>query len=265
MIALLFHLALLFLWCRVWTRDDRAFFFNPLVSGPMRVVDRILGVLRIPLPFLPTQALAALALLGVLALKAFALSTIEWRTDGMSLGFLHGFQMELWAFLFFAIQIAAIHAILRVTSKQRATRAAQTVELLARPVSLIRPVAWQLLAASVAGIIACSLLAYFSLHFPNSLDSVFWTRMLDEWPLCIGLPFFVDILQVWSRCLLLAIVLSWIEIFKPRSPIASCAREFSSFLLGRLSGLLPVGMVDMTPLVVFVAVNHLHKWLDGMF
>jgi len=260
MMAMLFHLPLLFLWLRVWTGDDRAFVFNPLLTGPMRAVDRVLGVLRAPFPFLPDRALAALALTLALALKALAFPRVP---RGLPWFFLQGFHVEVWEFIVFTFQIAAIHAVVRLSSPRTTSRAAQTVELLARPVSFIRPVVWQL-PTVLLGIVACTLLVSFLCDLPASLEPAFWEKVRDNWRFYSGLGFVVDILQVWSRCLLLSILISWLSLFNPRNYAASCAREFSNCLLGRLAGLLPVGMMDMTPLVVFMVVNHLHGWLVRM-
>ena len=261
MIAILFHLSLLFLWCRVWTRDDHAFFFNPHISGPMRVVDRILNALRTPLPFLPNRVLAALALLGVLALKTLAFPRIQ---DGIPLAFSYGLRLEVWAFLIFTFQIAAIHAVLRLSSRQRSSRAAQTVELVSRPVSFLRPVALQLPAA-LLGIAVCVLLADVIERLPAAPTTLaLLSKSRDVFPWGVALRHGVDILHVWSHCLLLAVLVSWLEIFRPRNYAASCAREYTSFLLGRLSGLLLVGMMDLTPLVAFIVLDNLHRWLAGV-
>ena len=257
---MLFYLVLLFLWLRVWTGGDRAFVFNPLLTGPMRAVDRVLGVLRAPFPFLPDRALAALALTLALALKALAFPRVP---RGLPWFFLQGFHVEVWEFIVFTFQIAAIHAVVRLSSPRTTSRAAQTVELLARPVSFIRPVAWQLPVVAT-GILVCPLLASLLFYFPASLETAFWKWVLGDWRNQTGLVFLIDILQVWSRCLLLSILISWLSLFNPRNYAASCAREFSNCLLGRLAGLLPVGMMDMTPLVVFMVVNHLHGWLSRM-
>ena len=257
--TLLLHLALLFFWCRIWTEDDRAYFFNPLVLGPMRVVDRVVETLRTPLPFLPRRTLAGLALLGALALKALlwpasVIMFVHENVPNVVFTVPYPIQLlnELTLFLILTFQVAAIHAVLRMSSRRRMDRAAQVVELVSRPVGWIQPV-WLQLPIAFLGIGVCILLTTFVFSLPYS--SALYLSVLS----C------VNILHVWSRCVLIAILLSWLGLLMPRSAVALHAREFTAVLMGRLSGLLVVGMMDMTPLVVFIAVDYLHgqllQWL----
>ena len=241
---LLLNLALLLLWCRVWTttNDDRAFYFNPLASSMMRATDRVLGWLRAPLPFLPNRALAGLALLLALALKAL----VMYSRGGtlFPVDYSNCLINEATLFLIFALQIAGLNALIRLISPGRAGRAGQVAELATRPVSWIPQTAHQMLAA-LAGIAIIMRLA----HHPH-IHAVLRT--------C------VDILQIWSQCTLLAILASLVGLFAPHSPVAAHGREYAAFLLGRFSGLLVVGMLDVTPILFFYGLNFTHGVLYGL-
>ena len=258
---LLINLALLFLWCRIWTDDENTFFFNPLVSAPMRVVDKILGVLRMPLPFLPNRVLAALALLGALALKAMVLPNV-YKIVGV--GYANWYISEILNFIIFTLQIAAINALLCLMSPRRLNRAGQVADLLSRPVAWIRPVALQLLVVlvsihvfrSIDHILDSLFLIKFELSFTN--PDWFLSPFLETSSFVLTTIRFLDTLFIWSQCTLIAILSSWTGLIMPRSPVAAYGREFCSLLLGRFSGLLVVGMMDLTPLIFFYVLGWLH-------
>ena len=265
---LLIHLALLFLWCRVWTDNDRAFVFNPLVTAPMRAVNRVLGWLRAPLPFLPDRALAAVALLLALALKALVACKLHppfWEADppagNLNLLYLRHYlwcwKTEAAAFLVFTFQIAAINALLLLMSPRRMDRAGQVAELLSRPAGWIRSPALQLPVAFAAIFTCCALPQYAQLfHTGSAVAAKIHASITGA-----SLVSIINILQVWSHCTLLAILFSLLGLLMPRSYAAAYGRDISTLLLGRFSGLLVVGMMDLTPLVFFYAVN----WLHGFF
>ena len=250
---LLINLALLFLWCRIWTDDENTFFFNPLISAPMRVVDKMLGVLRMPLPFLPNRALAALALLGALAVKAAVLPA------GFSAGY--GYKIfylsEILYFLIFTLQIAALNALLRLMSPQRYGRAAQVADLVSRPVGWMRPVAPQLLAVFIAVYVCGSALSVLT-SLPHVNARLFFEFFINKQMVAFAATHFLNILLIWSQLTLLAILSSWTGLIMPGRPIAMYGREFCSLLLGRFSGLLVVGMMDLTPLIFFYVLGWLH-------
>jgi hypothetical protein len=75
---------------------------------------------------------------------------------------------------------------------------------------------------------------------------------------------FCNTLQIWSHLTLLAILVSWLGLLMPRSYAAAYGRDFCSLLLGRFSGLLVVGMMDLTPLVFFFVVRWLHEQLAAL-
>jgi hypothetical protein len=278
--SLLVFLALLFLWCRVWTDDENTFFFNPFVAGPMRMVDRVLAVLRAPLPFLPNRALAALALLGALALKAAVFPALGNPGALFPMRYHHAWAVDIFIFLMFTFQISGVHAILRWMSPRRHDRAAQVAELVARPLAWIRPAPLQLLAVIGGIFVLCALpfaIVFFLIGrdvgamanelFSETAKQAEFTEAFQHihvklW-LSLSLTNTLAILQLWSRCALLAIFASLLGLVMPRGNVAVCGRDFASLLLGRFSGLLPVGMVDVTPLVFFYALNWLHGWLLG--
>jgi len=263
------HLALLFLWCRIWTDDDRNYFFNPFVTGPMRVVDRVLGVLRIPFPFLPNRVLAAIALITALAVKGVVTHYIFFSQTA-PFSFFKISRMEIWYFLVSALLIAGLNALLRLISPRRMDRAGQVADLFARPIGWIRPVALQL---PTVFIVIFIFVVFDHLRFRSSFidqqfapmpidyGALFFSTLFSKSALLFAIVYFLGILHVWSQLTLLAILASWLGLIMPRSPIAVYGREFCSLLLGRFSGLLVVGMMDLTPLIFFLVIGWLHDAL----
>ncbi len=257
------NLFLLFLWCRIWTEDENTFFFNPFISAPMRVVDRILGFFHHALPFLSNRVLAAIALLAALTIKTFIfLSPV--RSAPLYVYIAH----EVANFFVFTLQITCIYALLRLMSKPRLDRAGQVADLLTRPVGKISPVAYQLLLAPI-----CMYLIHVIQHtlpMLSSIRSIIATgdilrpdnlRFLFYTPFVFSLTSFIGTLQVWSQCTLLAIVVSLVGLITPQSPVAACGRDFARLLLGHFSGLLVVGMMDLTPFLFFFALDWIHRHL----
>ena len=245
---LLINLALLFLWCRIWTDDENTFFFNPLISGPMRVVDRILGFVHNALPVLPNRALAAVTLLAALALKTLLSTTyVSWSVYAALL------KNQMVTFLIFTFQIAALNALLTLMSPHSG-RAGQLAKLFSRPVEWLRPAVLQLPAA-LLGIVVCSLGTLALSTTTYSLFDIFKTQ-----PTFVFIPLLsiINILEIWYQCTFLAIIVSLLGLLMPRSPAVAFARDWCALLLGRFSGWLMMGGMDLTPLLFFYVIRWLH-------
>ena len=68
---LLTNLLLLLFWVRLWSQPDRELYFNPLLSAPTRLTDRVLDFLRPALP-LPERLTTLLLLVFLLAFRGAA-------------------------------------------------------------------------------------------------------------------------------------------------------------------------------------------------
>ena len=66
-------LLLLLFWVRLWSLPDKELYFNPLLSAPTRLTDRVLDFLRPVLP-LPGRLTALLLLAFLLAFRAAGLN-----------------------------------------------------------------------------------------------------------------------------------------------------------------------------------------------
>jgi len=72
-----FHIAALIFWVRLWSAPAREFYFNPFLSGTMRLTDSVLAFLR-PVLFMPERAAALAVLIFVLLFK----TVVTWRFGG---------------------------------------------------------------------------------------------------------------------------------------------------------------------------------------
>ncbi|MGI6100764.1 MAG: hypothetical protein ACOYD3_13575 [Kiritimatiellia bacterium] len=67
------NLFFLMLWMRLWKLEDHEFYFNPLLSAPARMTDKMAEFLRPVLPGLPPRAIMAVTLLFLIIFRGVML------------------------------------------------------------------------------------------------------------------------------------------------------------------------------------------------
>ncbi len=285
LILTLSNLLLLLLWLRLWRVGAREFTFNPLLSGPMRLVDAMIDFLRPVLIGLPPQAIAAVTLLFLLLFRGVLLSQ---SGDGWTIiiGMSYGRALPVgdWpacmlfsitAFFGFLIRLWGLGFLVAVmTPLPRRDRVSEAFAQFTRPFSLLSR--WSMALV----LIGLHLLFVVQLqHTGNPLTG----QMPGGGEL---LPLALD----WSRPLLAMMQLSWLtalslaEIFKyaygaimgvvlanlvaaimQNHGLQQLLREAVLFLLGGFGRRpLMIGLIDLSPLAYFFAMNILYGATCGL-
>lgn len=144
-----FYIVMLLFWIRIWAVPAREFYFNPFLSGTVRLTDSVLTFLR-PVLMLPEQIAALVVMLVILLFKTL----LFWRLGecwsviiGEAFEFTPRVQGERFApfFVFsllqaavFIIRLWTVYLLVRlITPRERSTRATEALAFFSRPFSLL--------------------------------------------------------------------------------------------------------------------------------
>ncbi|MCH5377212.1 MAG: YggT family protein [Planctomycetes bacterium] len=77
--------------------------------------------------------------------------------------------------------------------------------------------------------------------------------------------FLATVVQLYSFVLLARVILSWIPSADPRNPIVQFLYQVTEPVLAPVRAVIPpLGMMDISPIVVFLGLQILHRLLLGM-
>jgi hypothetical protein len=290
-----FHILMLFFWIRLWSAPSKEFYFNPFLSGTVRLTDSALAFLR-PVLFLPEQAAALAVLLFVLLFKTLLL----WRLGGdwsIRLGTWFEFTPRAAdgrfspVLLFSALQAAVffvrlwtVYLLVRlITPSTRTTRATEALAFFARPFSRLPFLAQPLVLFALHAVIALTLARTAALDVPAQLQqalgqaapglnphdvaqhvrSPFLTGPLYAQLLKTGwlaALSFADGLMLLTRGLIVLIICNLgATLFQSRGATIVCG-EGVELLLGRFARRGSAGMgFDFTPLIFFFVVDLMYN------
>jgi hypothetical protein len=275
-------LLLLLFWVRLWTNPEQEFYFNPFLSGPMRLVDGTTSFLRPILPFVPERAICLLILAFGLVFRAalFFRLGFPWSiTLGAAFPFTPRVEglpgalaFSLLDFLFFIARFWSLYLLVQLlTPVLRRDRATQAFHYAALPFSLLRRWAQLIVLVAVHLILVREADLYGKLAMPAVQAG------LTLPPLALGLGAELsDLLRLgWLtaasvadgllalRTCLLAFVFGGLAATLVQNPgLRQVTQEALDVLLGRFSRRpLLVGMFDLTPILFFVAINLIHGFL----
>ena len=142
---ILINCLLLLFWIRLWSDPKGEFYFNPFLSGPIRLVDAVVNALGLP------RKLTCLLMLvvGLVFRAALALRFgYEWK---LSLGSIFDFTPRMFSFpnllvfsvldfLLFIARLWTVYLLIRmITPSNRRDRGTEAFEFSVRPFSLLMP------------------------------------------------------------------------------------------------------------------------------
>lgn len=282
-LILTFNILLLLFWIRLWSAPDKEFYFNPFLSGTIKITDSVLAFLR-PALCLPEQAAAAAILLFFILFKTILLLRLQ-GTWTVTLGtFFHfsplavGDKMSplllfsLLHFVAFLLKLWTVYLLVRLITPQfRTTRATEAFDFFARPFSrlplLAQPVVLIVLHAALAFTVsrtgALSTLSQITESAKPALVSPFLTgplfaQMLKTgWLAALSLA---DGLSMLTRTLFVLILGNLAAaVLQARGAVIICS-EGVELLLGRFSRNRVGGMgFDFTPLIFFFVVDMMYN------
>lgn len=145
-LLLAFNVLFLLFWLRLWSSPDKEFYFNPFLSGTIKLTDSVIAFLR-PVLYMPEQAAALVILLFLTLFKALLVLrlTLTWTvTLGTFFIFSPAHAESLPHLLLFSVlHVAAflfrlwtVYLLVRlITPPFRTTRATEALAFFARPFS----------------------------------------------------------------------------------------------------------------------------------
>ena len=286
-----FNLIMLLFWIRLWSAPESEFYFNPFLSGTVKLTDSVLAFLR-PALNLPEKAAALLILLFLGVFKALFIArlsgswTLSFGTaflfapptagDALWPHFLYSalnvatFLIRLWSVYLFVILIAP---------QQHASRASEAFAFFARPFSrlplLAQPavllVLHLVLAFTVSRTGVLSTVAQIGQEAKADAVSPFLTGPLfvqllkTGWLAALS---FADGLALLTRALFILIIGNFgASLLQARGAMIIC-HEGVELLLGRFARNRAVtGMgFDFTPLIFFFVVDMMYNSIRlGLF
>lgn len=278
-----FNILLLFFWFRLWSRDDRSLFFNPFLAGITRVTDSVFHFLRPAFLGLPARGVAVIAILLLLALRAFAAprAPAGWLLRiGFELREPHTSQLisflafTLLSFAIFLFKLCGLSLLfLRPDSGTDGQRTTSAFHALTQPFTSIpfylRPPALFVfgiaigVAVNMAGQPANSptdaALSAFGSLSPAGISPALIVRCAVS-----AVAGWVDVLALLVQLMIGLIIGSWVALFTGAPAVAGFCREWTDFLLGPMRRYpLQVGSLDLTPIIFIVLLNVLHNFANG--
>jgi hypothetical protein len=285
-LQLAFNVLILLFWVRLWSAPANEFYFNPFLSGTVRLTDTAVAFLR-PVLSLPERVSCLLVLLVAVVLKTLLVGRLG-GTWSLAIGNAYVFAappvVDNWAphFLFSALHTTAflfrlwsVFFLVRlISSTQRATRAAEAFAYFTRPFSGLPFFAQPLALFALHTGLVFALTQAGTLSTPPLLGqsatpvaaSPFLTGPLLSQLLktCwLGAMSCADGLALLTRTLLFAIIGNFGASILHAQGVMIICHETVELLLGRFArtrGATAVGL-DFTPLIFFFVANMLY---DGL-
>ena len=267
---------LLLFWVRLWSQPDRELYFNPFLSAPTRLTDRVLDFLRPALP-LPRRLMALLLLLFLLVFRAVALNHFRAETPWViTLGSVLAFSprepgvpgaltFSALHFLFFIVHYWGVYVLIQLlTPIKRRDRASEAFRFAALPLSALnRWLQLLMLAVITSGLVyglaqrgSLALQTLPGLPAPqSSLQASAETahRLLFYGGLTI--LSMTDSLIAATNLMFVFILGGLASLVLQNALVAAVSNEGVNVLLGRFSRRMLMGMMDLTPIFYFFALG----------
>ena len=289
---IIFNTLILLFWVRVWSAPANEFYFNPFLSGTVRLTDSVIAFLR-PALRLPEQAAALLVLLFFGAFKTLLLGRLgdTWTlTIGAVFHFAPPSASDLWwphflysaldAALFFVRFWTVFFLVEAISGQPRASRAAEAFAYFARPFSRL-PFALQPVALlALHGLLALALsrtgvlteaMAGQAADVDKTAASPFLTGPLfaqllkTGWLAVLSLA---DGLALLTQALFILILGNLAAAILQIGSVTVICHEAVEMLLGRFArnrGVTGMGL-DFTPLIFFFVVSITYDGIrSGLF
>lgn len=270
---LLFNLAFVILWFRIFNPAPEGDFWNPYTVPLRKFTDSLLGPLRPAFPGLPASFVAAFLLVIVLAVRALACPRmpVEWK---IQMGLLTGFaQTDTLAGCFTGSCVSAAVFLLQVwflallylpaRHNLSSDRTRNALFVLTRPFSALphalRPIVLVLGGMGLALLVerllpAHGLMTSKALVEANLLTATPLTATIRL--LLLGLSLAATTLYMLQQVIIFLIIGAWGGSMFALPGLAFFCREWTDLLLGPLRRRpVRIGLLDLTPLVFLILLS----------
>ena len=274
-ILIVSNLFLLLFWVRLWSLPERELYFNPFLSAPTRLTDRILDFLRPVLP-IPGRLAALLILAFLLIFRGIVLNHFaETAPMSITVGLVFQFTPRL-AGLHGALIFSALHFFLFIahfwglylciqllTPVLRRDRASEAFHFAALPLSALRwwlqiPLLVVLNVFLVYELISVGIL---SVQTPPGMPAPPPLPADGEWVKQILYHGWLTALSVADSLLLaknamIVFILGGLAAMLTQNPLLNAiSNEGVNVLLGRFVRRVCIGLFDLTPILYFFAMD----------
>lgn len=269
----------LLLWLRIWNTNEQTFTFNPLISAPMRLPDKVVDFLRPVLFGVGTRGIAAISLLFLLAFRGVILGGVgvDWNIIiGLSIG--RAFPVGDWvgcvafSFACFGIFLARLWGlgllVAVMTPSPRNDRVSEALRWFTSPLSGLNrlPLAATLLVVNMLLVLHLQHVGLpLTAAIPGSttiavkLDwgaSIFRALVQLGWLTALSMT---DLFLFAHYAMLGAVMTSLLAMIMQNRGMQQLSGEAVRCLLGGFSRHpVRIGMIDLTPLAYFVGMNLMH-------
>jgi len=257
------HLFLLLFWARAWVKPANTFYFNPFLSGTVRLIDRITGFLR-PALMLPDRLTAVALLLFFWAFQTLFFARFD--TDG---------KLLLWAWSFVPAEVAplpgqqfaasglsfayfltqlwtAYFLVGLIAPPGRPTRAQEAFSFFTSPFSRLPRLAQPLVLLTLHLVLV---LAMFRLRaHTHTVHSAAQLLRLT----CYAAISFTNALHAITLSLFFFVFAGLGAQLLGAKTLALICRESVETLLGRFARTPTPGSLGFAPLIFFFVVNFIH-------
>ncbi|MEI6211611.1 MAG: hypothetical protein WCR06_08285 [bacterium] len=266
---------LLLFWVRLWSRPDKELYFNPFLSAPTRLTDRVLDFLRPVLP-LPDRLTALLLLAFFLVFRAVTLQHFlaeePWvitlgavfpfspREPGMS----GAMVFSALHFLFFVARFWGVYLIIQLlTPIPRRDRASQAFAFAALPLAALRRWAQLLVLLAVHGLLVYELSLAGILNLPATHPLAMTATGMANGRLihlaCLSLISVADALMMAWQLMFALLISSFLAAMMQNGALLAISNEGVSTMLGCWRQRLIVGFLDLTPLLYMASAYLLYN------
>ncbi len=280
---LFFNILVLLFWVRLWSEPAREFYFNPFLSGTVKLTDSIIAFLR-PVLLMPPKAAAFAVVLFIIIFKTvlFYRLNLGWN---ITLGTYFSFAppaaakpalpILLFSFLqtaLFLMRLWTVYLLIRlITPAFRSSRALEALDFFCRPFSWIPFPLQPLVLLALHGAMALILtrigalgIAPHPLGEPKLsaaspfLHGTLVLQMLKTgWLAALSLA---DGLMLLTRCLFALIIGNLLTAITRAQGLSLICGEGVEMLLGRFARRGAAGMgFDFTPLIFFFVVDLMYN------
>ena len=273
------NLFFLLLWMRLWKLAEHEFYFNPLLSAPTRLTDRLVDFLRPVLAGFPPRAIVSVTLVFLLAFRGILLCSLgsDW-TIAVGSSYARSFPVGSWTgcilfslteFIVFLIRLWGLAFLVALmTPVPRRDRVTEAFRCFTLPFSVLPR-----LSMFPAIVLLNALLVLHLQHtgrpfagpLPNGLPAIAvavdWQaplRAILQTAWLTGLAL-TDIFLFAYGAMMGVVIGSLVALFIQNRGLQVLANEAVRVLLGGFSRRpLMVGMLDLTPLAYFFGMHLLH-------
>ncbi len=276
-VLILINFLLLLFWIRLWADPGREFYFNPFLSGPVRLVDSVVGALG-----LPSKLTCLLILCFGLVFRAaiafrfghpwqISLGSIFFFTPKTP-AFPHLLVFSVLDFLLFVTRLWTAYVLIRlITPTKRCDRATEAFHFAVRPFSLLAPLLRLILlmAAHLLIVLELTQSADFQLFDPTTVRGGMPALPHVQLPEALAnllrlgwmtAASFADGLNAIRSALVAFVIGGLVAALLQNQSFRQICTEGMNVILGRFARApFTAGMMDFTPLIFFFALHLIYS------